>query len=528
MVDASILRVGICYDGAYYQRVSDYYLRHHPSQSRLSFTGFHDFLRAEVAVRFDADVQRTRVVEAHYYRGRLPTRLATERDLVVSERAWDESLGFAGIVPHYFPLSVGPGDKLGEKGVDVALALDAYDLALRRQVDVLVLIASDGDFVPLLRRLHGTGTAVLLPVWDLMYTDDRGIERQLRAAGRLRAEAMWTIDVPSRLEQLATDDPSRLSALFVPRREPLVEEMTSILARVDAERIVEPPPPELVDVDLPRAAPVRPAQSPFKPRPRTVLGSDGAYLPAGVMMPAIRCKSLRSLVAHSRRGFGVVVTCVITSAGTIAAQTPVRMTMAWPENVTVEARTTTTVIQRNGASADSSQSASNNQFRVRPHAEGLLVEMDEASPSEPLLLIGHLVDREWIEGRTQTDTIVMSDAAVPGMAVSQLRRQTFRGVADCPAGSGATTCWRFDIHEEIDTTALRRYVRNNAQAMGLNEGQAMSMPLPNNSSFTTHIVDAATARPLRQESSSGFVTPMDGGDHTFLSRHVTTYAWRPM
>lgn len=244
MVDASILRVGICYDGAYYQRVSDYYLRHHPSQSRLSFTGFHDFLRAEVAARFDIDVQRTRVVEAHYYRGRLPTRLATERDLVVSERAWDESLGFAGIVPHYFPLSVGPGDKLGEKGVDVALALDAYDLALRKQVDVLVLIASDGDFVPLLRRLHGTGTAVLLPVWDVMYTDDRGVERQLRAASRLRAEAMWTIDVPGRLESLAADDPSRVSAIFVPRREPLSDEMSTILARIDARRVIdgEPPP----------------------------------------------------------------------------------------------------------------------------------------------------------------------------------------------------------------------------------------------------------------------------------------------
>ena len=44
--------------------------------------------------------------------------------------------------------------------------------------------------------LTATGTAVLLPVWDVDYTDERGAERQLRAAGRLRGEATWTIDMP--------------------------------------------------------------------------------------------------------------------------------------------------------------------------------------------------------------------------------------------------------------------------------------------------------------------------------------------
>ena len=48
----------------------------------------------------------------------------------------------------------------GEKGVDVALAVDALCLGLSGKVDVAVLVTGDGDFVPLARELFKNGVRV--------------------------------------------------------------------------------------------------------------------------------------------------------------------------------------------------------------------------------------------------------------------------------------------------------------------------------------------------------------------------------
>ena len=44
-----------------------------------------------------------------------------------------------------------------EKGVDVSLALETLELAIFKQFNILVLIASDGDYVPLVRKLMQWG-----------------------------------------------------------------------------------------------------------------------------------------------------------------------------------------------------------------------------------------------------------------------------------------------------------------------------------------------------------------------------------
>jgi uncharacterized LabA/DUF88 family protein len=51
--------------------------------------------------------------------------------------------------------------KLGEKGVDVALAVDALQVGLGQKIDVAVLVTGDGDFVPLVRALNKQGVRVL-------------------------------------------------------------------------------------------------------------------------------------------------------------------------------------------------------------------------------------------------------------------------------------------------------------------------------------------------------------------------------
>ena len=63
----------------------------------------------------------------------------------------------ASVELKYLPMS----QKLGEKGVDVALAVDALQVGMGQKIDVAVLVTGDGDFVPLVRALNKQGVRVL-------------------------------------------------------------------------------------------------------------------------------------------------------------------------------------------------------------------------------------------------------------------------------------------------------------------------------------------------------------------------------
>ena len=139
-------------------------------------------------------------------------------------------------------------------------------------------------------------------------------------------------------------------------------------------------------------------------------------------------------------------------------------------------------------------------------------------------LIGHLIGREWTEGRATTDTAASTNDPATGMQVTNLRTVTFRGSTACPVDSGAQRCWLFDTHTALDSAALRRSIRNNAARFNLEAKDIDAFPLPYQASFSTHVVDAATGRPLRHEASNAMIDP----DRTFISRHVTEYTWRPM
>jgi uncharacterized LabA/DUF88 family protein len=63
----------------------------------------------------------------------------------------------AGVEPRYLPMS----ETRGEKGIDVALAVDALQVGLGGKIDIAVLVTGDGDFVPLVRALNKQGVRVL-------------------------------------------------------------------------------------------------------------------------------------------------------------------------------------------------------------------------------------------------------------------------------------------------------------------------------------------------------------------------------
>jgi uncharacterized LabA/DUF88 family protein len=163
----STIKIGIYYDGHYFYKVSNYYKFDHQRQARISIPGLHEFIRNEVAIRLNADIADCNITEAHYFRGR-SVKNGNEK-AIVGERYFEDALTREAVNLHYLPLVRGSNNDLKEKGIDVSLALDAYKKAASRAIDVLALIAGDGDYLPLVRELqamNGGPVDVLLLSWD--------------------------------------------------------------------------------------------------------------------------------------------------------------------------------------------------------------------------------------------------------------------------------------------------------------------------------------------------------------------------
>ena len=207
--DSKLLRIGIFYDGNYFYHVSNYYYHGPPRKSRISVPGLHSLIRTMVAEREHVSENLCRIVDSHYCRGRLTASEANLRHLLFSERNFDDVLTREGVVAHFLPVSHG-----SEKGANISLALEAYEQMVHIGFDVVVLVACDGDYVPLVRKLNSLGARVMVIGWEYSYEDDNGGHRQTMTSGRLMAEAtygIWMQDVINK--QLYSQD--KIDALFV-------------------------------------------------------------------------------------------------------------------------------------------------------------------------------------------------------------------------------------------------------------------------------------------------------------------------
>ena len=156
-----LTRIALFYDGTYFMNASQFFSKQHARKAFLTFTGFHEYVRHKVAEKEHRDVAFCQIVEAHFFCGRFSLTSAQQKGVLEPDRFVDQLLMHAGIVTHYYPMneSVNPPE---EKGIDVWLSLEAYDLAVHKRFDVLVLCSGDQDFVPLVRKVNGIGTRVMV------------------------------------------------------------------------------------------------------------------------------------------------------------------------------------------------------------------------------------------------------------------------------------------------------------------------------------------------------------------------------
>jgi cold shock CspA family protein/uncharacterized LabA/DUF88 family protein len=208
-----ILRIGVFYDGYYFYKVSNYYKYEHQRKARISISGLQDFIKDEVAGLIKMDKRQCQIIDAHYFKGRSSTRDLGEK--VQSERIFEDILMRENVVTHYLPLRYGENNVAQEKGIDVWLALEAYELSIYKHFDILVLVAGDGDYVPLVRKLHTLGTQVVLLCWDFSYHNEDGYIVETKTSRQLMEEVFYPVFMHQKIDQ---SDNESISNLFVPDR----------------------------------------------------------------------------------------------------------------------------------------------------------------------------------------------------------------------------------------------------------------------------------------------------------------------
>ncbi|MFU0831632.1 MAG: CSD domain-containing protein [Oscillospiraceae bacterium] len=209
------LRIGVFYDGQYFFNVSNYYAYQHSKKSRISVSGLHSFIIQKISELTSTDSNLCQIVDAHYFRGRLSAKEADSQNKLYQERVFDDILMGENVITHYLPLrSTNSGDKQ-EKGIDVWLALEAYELAIYKRFDILVLIAGDGDYVPLVRKLSTLGTRVMLLCWDFKYTDENGRMRETRASQNLIEEVPYPVMMHEVIDNRVNKNDVLIRNLFV-------------------------------------------------------------------------------------------------------------------------------------------------------------------------------------------------------------------------------------------------------------------------------------------------------------------------
>lgn len=178
-------RIAVFYDGSYF-KAGNIYFKYKEKRGWFSLPALHTLLERYVGQKDKVPVEMTKVVQAHYYDGRMSTDAALG-DQLEKDRDFELALIDAGIIPHFLPVRETPKDSnnpaagylLSQKGVDVNIALDCLDIAHSDRYDVAIIIAGDEDFVPLVRKVTALGKRVLIAHFEIdPWTDDHGRPRK--------------------------------------------------------------------------------------------------------------------------------------------------------------------------------------------------------------------------------------------------------------------------------------------------------------------------------------------------------------
>ena len=170
------LSIGVFIDGGYFAKIDEGLAK--KNLGKVNVKGLFQYIPEMIGRQFGIDRKHLYITEAHYYRGRYRATDADNRNLLLEERQFEDTLIENDIIFHYKHLRPNPSGGVIEKGVDTWFALDTYELTLYRQFNYVVLISGDADHEMLIKKLKALKTDVILLTWDV--TSDSSTSKLLR------------------------------------------------------------------------------------------------------------------------------------------------------------------------------------------------------------------------------------------------------------------------------------------------------------------------------------------------------------
>lgn len=164
MAYAENLSIGVFIDGGYFAKIDEGLAK--KKMGKVNVKGLFQFIPEMISKKFGIERNLLYITEAHYYRGRFKAADAENRNLLLEERQFEDTLIENDIIFHYKHLRPNPSGGVIEKGVDTWFALDTYELTLYREFNFVVLISGDADHEMLARKLKALKTHAILLTWD--------------------------------------------------------------------------------------------------------------------------------------------------------------------------------------------------------------------------------------------------------------------------------------------------------------------------------------------------------------------------
>ena len=159
---ASNKSIGVFIDGGYYAKINEGF----KGMAEVNLKALLNFIPKKISEVDNVDRKELYITECHYYRGRYRVNDASDKNLLYSERKFEDSLIENDVIFHYKHLREKPQGGVIEKGVDTWFALDTYEMTIFREFDYVVLISGDADHEMLARKLKALKTHVILLTWD--------------------------------------------------------------------------------------------------------------------------------------------------------------------------------------------------------------------------------------------------------------------------------------------------------------------------------------------------------------------------
>jgi uncharacterized LabA/DUF88 family protein len=170
------LRIGVFYDGTFFVKAQNFF--YGKGYGWLSFQDLHKLFENYIRSK-EQGYSSYKVVYSSWFQGLFKSSQASEENLRLDRKRHHDLL-HAGIEPKNIPMS----ETLGEKGIDVYMAVETLQIGLDKKIDLAVLVTGDGDMVPLVRALMKNSVKVMIAYFEYEESGNKSFanERLLNAS----------------------------------------------------------------------------------------------------------------------------------------------------------------------------------------------------------------------------------------------------------------------------------------------------------------------------------------------------------